>query len=156
MSQRSATFLVTHAESDSAVLRDVETSQIHTLESPPELAEGEILEATLTAEPPLEVTWTLTDLQERRTIDLVDSDLEPTNHSKELAAVSDDELVTYERAGRGEIHVLSLEDAEVDRAATEILTDEETIARAGRLEAVRVEVRRSQEDGVVSVRYLPE
>lgn len=152
----SGTFLVTHAEPDSAVVRDVETSQVHTLESPPELTDGEILEATLTAEPPLEVTWTVTELDDRHTIELVDSDLEPTTHSKELAASTEDSLATYERAGRGEVHVLPLPAADVDRAADEVLTDEETIARAARLEAVRVEVRRSSEDGLVSVRYLPD
>lgn len=157
MTEKTGTFVVTHAESESAVVRDVETAQVHTLASNPGLEIHDVLEATVAPDPPLEVTWQVVEVADRRRIDLVDSDLEPTQHAKELAtdaAVGD--LVTEQRAGTGEIHVLSLPESEVESAANDVLEDEETVCRAARLEAVRVEVRRSADDGVLSVRYLPD
>ena len=157
MTEKTGTFVVTHAESESAVVRDVETAQVHTLASNPGLEVHDVLEATVAPDPPLEVTWRVVDVAERRSIELVDSDLEPTQHSKDLAAEGEvGDLITEERAGTGEIHVLALPGAEVEDAARDVLEDEETIARAARLEAVRVEVRRSVDDGVLSVRYLPD
>ena len=157
MTEKTGTFVVTHAESESAVVRDVETAQVHTLGSNPGLEVHDVLEATVAPEPPLEVTWQVIDVEDRRSIDLVDSDLEPTSHSKELAAdAAVGDLVQEERAGTGEIHVFRVPESEVETAAQDVLEDEETIARAARLEAVRVEVRRSPDDGVLSVRYLPD
>ncbi|MBZ6495526.1 DUF5812 family protein [Natrinema longum] len=157
MTEKTGTFVVTHAESESAVVRDVETAQVHTLGSNPGLEVHDVLEATVAPEPPMEVTWEVIDVADRRTIELVDSDLEPTTHEKELAAESEiGDLVQKERAGTGEIHVFRVPESDVEPAAEDILADEETIARAARLEAVRVEVRRSADDGVVSVRYLPD
>ncbi|WP_226040204.1 DUF5812 family protein [Natrinema sp. DC36] len=157
MSEKTGTFVVTHAEDESAVVRDVETAQVHTLASNPGLEIHDILEATVAPEPPLDVAWEVIDIEDRRSIDLVDSDLEPTQHEKELAADSEvGDLVQEERAGTGEIHVFRVPEDEVEPAAQDVLTDEETISRAARLEAVRVEVRRSADDGVVSVRYLPD
>ncbi|WP_049926669.1 DUF5812 family protein [Halopiger goleimassiliensis] len=157
MSEKTGTFVVTNAEAESAVLRDVETSQVHTLGSNPGLEVDDVLEATVAPEPPLEVTWQVIEIENRRRIELVDSDLEPTQHAKELAGDAEvGDLVTEERAGTGEIHVLPLPGEEVESAAEDVLADEETIARAARLDAVRVEVRRSVDDGVLSVRYLPD
>ncbi|ELY44306.1 DUF5812 family protein [Natronorubrum sulfidifaciens] len=157
MTETTGTFVVTHAEADSAVVRDVETAQVHTLSSNPGLEIHDILEATIAPEPPLEVTWQLVDVEDRRTIELVDSDLEPTQHAKELAADAEiGDLIQEERAGTGEIHIFCVPAADVEAAATDVLEDEETIARAARLEAVRVEVRRAVDDGVLSVRYLPD
>ncbi|RQG91736.1 hypothetical protein EA462_06930 [Natrarchaeobius halalkaliphilus] len=156
MSEKTSTFVVTHAEDESAIVRDVETAQVHTLATNPGLEVHDVLEATVAPDPPLEVTWQVIAVENRRSIDLVDTDLEPTQHSKELAAGVDvGELVTEERAGTGAIHVVRVPEDEVDAAAQDVLHDDETIARAARLEAVRVEVRRSA-DGVVSVRYLPD
>ncbi|WP_049888300.1 MULTISPECIES: DUF5812 family protein [Natrinema] len=157
MTEKTGTFVVTHAEPDSAVVRDVETAQVHTLGSNPDLEVHDVLEATVAPEPPLDVTWELVDIADRRAIELVDSDLEPTTYEKELAAEAEiGDLVQEERAGTGEIHVFSVPEDEVEPAAQDVLADEETISRAARLEAVRVEVRRSVDDGVLSVRYLPD
>ncbi|WP_222916340.1 DUF5812 family protein [Natrinema sp. SYSU A 869] len=157
MTEKTSTFVVTHAEAESAVVRDVETAQVHTLASNPGLEIHDVLEATVAPEPPMEVTWEVIDVDDRRTIDLVDSDLEPTTHEKKIAAEADlGDLIQEERAGTGEIHVFSVPEGEVEPAAQDVLADEETISRAARLEAVRVEVRRSADDGVLSVRYLPD
>ncbi|MXV63482.1 hypothetical protein GS429_15745 [Natronorubrum sp. JWXQ-INN-674] len=157
MTEQTGTFVVTHAEADSAIVRDVETAQVHTLASNPGVEVHDVLEATVAPDPPLEVTWQVVEIDDRRSIELVDSDLEPTQHSKELAADADvGDLLQEERAGTGEIHVFRVPVDEVETAAQDVLEDEETIARAARLEAVRVEVRRAPDDGVLSVRYLPD
>ncbi|ARS89273.1 DUF5812 family protein [Natrarchaeobaculum aegyptiacum] len=157
MTEKTGTFVVTHAESESAVVRDVETAQVHTLASNPGLEIHDVLEATVAPDPPLEVTWQVVEVGGRRRVDLVDSDLEPTQHAKELAAdAAVGDLVTEPRAGTGEIHVLSLPESEVESAARDVLEDEETVCRAARLEAVRVEVRRSADAGILSIRYLPD
>ena len=154
---RTGTFLVTHADDASAVVRDVETAQVHTLASNPDCETGDVLVATIAPEPPLEVTWRVVSVTDRRDVEVVDSDLEPTRRSLEVGESTPvGELTTFERAGRGEVHVLSIPEETVDSAAQEVLADPETVARAARLGAVRVEVRRSAEDGVLSVRYLPE
>ncbi|WP_049922693.1 DUF5812 family protein [Halopiger djelfimassiliensis] len=157
MAEKTGTFVVTHAEPESAVVRDVETAQVHTLASNPDLEVHDVVEATVAPDPPLEVTWQVIAIEDRRSIELVDSDLEPTQRATELAADADvGDLVQTERAGTGEIHVFRVPEDEVESAAADVLEDEETIARAARLEAVRVEVRRSPADGVLSVRYLPD
>ncbi|MFP8953814.1 DUF5812 family protein [Natrialbaceae archaeon A-arb3/5] len=157
MSDKTGTFVVTNAEAESAIVRDVETAQVHTLASNPGLEVHDVLRATVAPEPPLEVTWQVVDVEERRSIELVDSELEPTQHSKELAAEAEiGDLVQEERAGTGEVHVFRVPSDETEAAAQDVLDDEETIARAARLDAVRVEVRRTVEDGVLSVRYLPD
>ena len=157
MSEKTGTFVVTHAEPESAVVRDVETAQVHPLASNPGLEVHDVLEATVAPEPPLEVAWEVIDVAERRSIELVDSDLEPTQHEKALAADAEvGDLIQEERAGTGELHVFCLPEGELEAATQDVLEDEETIARAARLEAVRVEVRCSAADGVMSVRYLPE
>ncbi len=157
MTAKTGTFVVTHAEDDDAVVRDVDTAQIHTLSSNPGLEVRDVLEATVAPDPPLEVTWQVIEVAARRQIEVVDSDLEPTVASKDAAADAEvGDLVRTERAGTGEIHVLSVPPEEVDDAAADVLEDLETVARAARLGVVRVEVRRSREDGVLSVRYLPD
>ncbi|RQH00316.1 DUF5812 family protein [Natrarchaeobius oligotrophus] len=155
--EQTGTFVVTHADAESAVVRDVDTAQVLTLASNPGLEVDDVVDATVAPDPPLEVTWQVIEVESRRSIELVDSDLEPTRRSKALAADADiGDLVTDERAGTGEIHVVRVPAEEVDDAARDVLDDDETIARAARLEAVRVEVRRSADDGMVSVRYLPD
>ncbi|OLZ42078.1 hypothetical protein A6E15_14345 [Natrinema saccharevitans] len=157
MTERTGTFVVTHAEPDSAVVRDVQTAQVHTLASNPGLEVHDVLEATVAPEPPMEVTWEVIEVDDRRSIEVVDSDLEPTTYEKELAADAEiGDLVQEERAGTGEIHVFRVPGDEVAAAAADVLADEETIARAARLEAVRVEVRSAADEGVLSVRYLPD
>ena len=157
MTEKTGTFVVTHAERDSAVVQDVDTAQVHTLSSNPGLETRDVVEATVAPDPPLEVTWQVIEVADRRQIELVDSDLEPTVLARELAADADiGDLIREERAGTGEIHVLCVPADGLDEAASDVLEDLETVSRAARLEAVRVEVRRSAEDEVLSVRYLPD
>ena len=157
MTEKTCTFVVTHAEGDSAVVRDVETAQVHTLSSNPGLETRDVVAATIAPDPPLEVTWNVVDVEQRRRVEIVDSDLEPTGQEKALAADAEvGDLIRQERAGTGEIHVLAVPSERIEEAAGDVIEDDETIARAARLEAVRVEVRRSIDDGVLSVRYLPD
>lgn len=154
MSEKTSTFLVTHADDDSAVLRDVADSQIHTLSGNPGVDELDVMDATLAPEPPLEATWTVVDVENRRAIPVERADEPPTTKSKELAADQDDGgLTRMERAGIGEVHVLTVPPEETDAAVSDVIEDEETVARAGRLDVNRVEIR--AEDGVIAVRYLP-
>jgi hypothetical protein len=160
MSELEATFLVTHADADAPVLRDVRTGQVCTLAAQPSaddggpVAEGEVLEATLTPEPPLEVAYEVTGVSGRRDLVVEASPEPPTRLAEDIAADQPvGEVTTRERAGEGEVHVLSVPPAETDAAVADVLDDEETLARAARLGVGRVEVRAA--DGVVSVRYLP-
>ncbi|WP_254272376.1 DUF5812 family protein [Haloarcula marina] len=155
MSTKDGTFLVTHADDESVTLRDVADSQVLTLSENPGLDVGTVVEATVEPEPPMEVTYTVADLRDERTIPVERTDLEPTAQAKDLAAdqpVGD--LTTRERAGEGEIHVLTVDEDGADAAADEVVDDEATLARAARLGVDRVEVRTAT--GVVSVRYLPD
>ena len=155
MSEKTGTFLVTHADEESAVVRDVEDSQVHTLSSNPGVEEDDVVTATIAPDPPLEVTWQVIEVEDRRAIELVDSDLSPTQQAVEMAEGQEvGDLVREERAGTGEIHVLKVPEGTADEAAQDVLEDEATLARAARLDAVRVEVRSA--DDVVNVRYLPD
>jgi len=149
------TFLVTNADDASATLRNVADSQVLTLSDNPGLEAGTVIEATLSAEPPMEVTYELADLAAEREIPVAVVDLEPTQQAKDIAADQPvGELTTQERAGTGELHVLTVTEGEATATATEVADDEETVARAGRLGVDRVEIRTAS--GVVSVRYLPD
>lgn len=155
MSQKAGTFYVTHADEESATLRDVTDSQVLTLSENPGVEAGTVVEATVEAEPPMEVTYTVVELDDTRTIPVETVDLEPTRQAVDVAADQPvGELTTRERAGEGELHILSVPDSETDEAAADVVDDEATVERAARLGAERVEVRTAP--GVVSVRYLPE
>ncbi len=150
---KEGTFLVTEADGETAVLRDVADGQVHTLATNPGVEAGEVLDATVRAEPPMEVTWELDGVESRRTIELLETDLQPTQRARQVAGDQDQgDVERIERAGTGEVHVLSVPDPAA--AAADVLDDEETVARAARLGAVRVEVRTGE--GMVSVRYLPD
>jgi len=154
MPTKEGTFLVTEADPDAAVLRDVSDGQVHPLAANPGLESGAIVEATLTAEPPMEVTWSA-EIEASREIELLEADLEPTVHAREAAAEqAEGELTPLERAGEGEVHVLSVGTEAVEDAVADVLEDEATVERAARLGAVRVEVRTGED--FVSVRYLPD
>ncbi|MDS0259803.1 DUF5812 family protein [Haloarcula sp. S1CR25-12] len=155
MTQKAGTFLVTHTDESSVTLRDVVDSQVLTLSENPGLDAGTVIEATLEAEPPMEVTYELVELAAEHEIPVEVVALEPTQQAKALAADQPvGELTTQERAGTGELHVLTVPDDEADATAEEVAADEETVARAGRLGVDRVEIRAAS--GVVSVRYLPD
>jgi hypothetical protein len=151
-------FLVTHADGDSAVLKDVESGQVHTLGENPGVEEHDVLEATVAPEPPMEVTWRVTEVRERRALGVEESDEPPTAQERDLATeVEVGDFVRRERAGEGEIHVLTVPPEEVEAAVADVLDDEGTLARAARLGVARVEVRSTTtgDRGVVSVRYMP-
>lgn len=154
MTTKEGTFLVAEADEGSAVLRDVDDGQVHALSSNPDLEPGAVVDATVTPEPPMEVTWSA-EIHETRRIEREQSDLEPTQRAREAAseqAVGD--LTRFERAGEGEVHVLSVPENEVEQAVADVIEDVATLERAARLGAVRVEVRTAP--GVVSIRYLPD
>ena len=151
-------FLVTHAADDSAVLKDVETGQVHTLAGNPGVEERDAIEATVAPEPPMEVTWRVLEVRERRSLRVEASDEPPTAQERDLAAEGDvGDLTRRERAGDGEIHVLTVPPEGVEAAVEDVLDDEATLARAARLGVARVEVRSATagDHGVVSVRYMP-
>ena len=153
MTQKEGTFLVTHADDASLTVRDVADAQVLTLSANPGIEAGTVIDATVEAEPPMEVTYELVDLADERTIPVEIVDLEPTAQAKDLAADQPvGELTTRERAGEGELHILTVPEDGADAAAEEVVV--ETLARAGRLGVDRVEVRTAA--GVVSVRYLPD
>lgn len=148
------TFIVTHAEGESAVISDVSTAQVHTLSENPGLEVGEVVEATVAPDPPMGVTFSLVELVEQRTISVEESEEPPTQQEVEMAAdLETGDLATTERAGLGEIHVLSVPEAETESAIADVLDDQATVERAARIGVNRVEIR--AEAGVVAVRYLP-
>lgn len=155
MAEKTSTFLVTATDEETAVLRDVYDAQVHTVQEPPALEKRELVDATIQSVPPMDVVWSVEELAARRSIDLVDTDLEPTTQARELAGDQQPgDIERIERAGSGELHVLRTPEGEAATTASDVLADEETLARAARLDAVRVEVRTG--DGLVSVRYLPD
>lgn len=152
---KTSTFLVTHADDESAVLKDVHDGQVHTLASNPGVAVDDAVEGTVTPKPPMAVAWELTEIDERRSLSIDTSEEPPTARERELAAdqpVGD--LTKQPRAGTGEYHVISVPNDETDTAVADVYDDREaTLSRAARLGVNRVEIR--SEPGVVSVRYLP-
>ncbi|PSQ03502.1 hypothetical protein BRC92_06280 [Halobacteriales archaeon QS_4_69_31] len=148
------TFLVTEADDETAVLRDVADGQVHTLAENPGVEAGRVVEATIEAEPPMEVTWTVTELTRTFTVEVTESPEPPTQRAREAAAdQSVGDLTRYERAGTGAVHVLTVPEDATEAAVADALEDEATVERAARLGVERVEVR--SDPGVVSVRYLP-
>lgn len=153
-SQTQSTFLVTAADDESAVVRDVDGGQVHTLDENPGVAAEEVLEATLEPVEPMGVTWRVVDVAGRRSIPIERVEEAPTQRVREIAADQPvGEISRQERAGEGEIHVITVPDERTDDAAADVLADETTRERAARLGVDRVEIRTA--DGVVSVRYLP-
>ncbi|MFW5963804.1 MAG: DUF5812 family protein [Natronomonas sp.] len=154
MTEQEGRFLVTHADAESAVLKDVDRGQVHTLAENPGVEEREVIEGTVAPEPPMEIQYQLVDFESRRRLSVEHSAEPPTKQERDIAAEQPEgELTTRERAGTGEIHVLTVPDPETEAAVEDVLDDEGTLSRAARLGVNRVEVR--SEAGVVSVRYLP-
>ena len=155
MSEKQGTFVVTHVDAESAVVTDVTDAQVHTLATHPDLTEGEVLEATIAPEPPMEVTWELLAVTQRREIPIERSPEQPTKQARDLAADQGvGEITRQERAGTGEVHVLTVPADRTDEAAEDVREDDATRQRAARLGIDRVEIR--ADEGVVSVRYLPD
>ena len=148
------TFVVLRADDATAMLRSSE-GQVVTLDLADEdhdLVRGVVLTGTVAAGP-AGVTYEVGEVEDRRHVELIDSDLQPTTQARRVAEdLPEGDLERLERAGEGEVHVLSVPDP--DAAAADVLEDDTTLERAARLGAVRVEVRRG--DGLLSVRYLPD
>ncbi|MFC6837771.1 DUF5812 family protein [Halomarina ordinaria] len=152
--EATGTYLVTHAEDDSAVLNDVDSGRVHPLAENPGVEERDVLEATLAPEPPMEVTWRVVEVEARRSLSLERSEEPPTAQERAIASEqSVGDLTREERAGVGELHVLTVDPDDTSAAVDDVLADEGTLVRAARLGVDRVEVRAA--DDVVSVRYLP-
>ena len=151
---KQGTFVVTEADAESAVLRDVSDGQIHALAENPDLAVGEVLEGALEAEPPMDVVWTVTEVERTYAVSVGESGEPPTQRARGTAAEqSVGEITRHERAGTGEVHVLTVPEDGTEAAVADVRDDEATVERAARLGVERVEIR--AEPGVVSVRYLP-
>jgi len=152
---KESTFLVTHVERDSAVLKDVHDGQVHTLSSNPGLEVDDAIEATVAPEPPMEVSYRVVEVAERRRLSIEESEEPPTVHERELAAETPTgDLAREPRAGEGEVHVLTPPEPDTEDAVDDVIEDREaTLSRAARLGVNRVEIR--SEPGVVSVRYMP-
>jgi len=152
---KEGTFLVTHADDESAVLKDVDDGQVHTLTSNPGVEVDDAIDGVVSPDPPLEVSWQLTDIEERRPLSVEHSEEPPTSQERDIAAdQSVGELTREPRAGIGEIHVLTVDEEGTAEAVDSVLDDREgTLSRAARLGVNRVEIR--SEPGVVSIRYLP-
>lgn len=152
---KESTFLVTHADDESAVLKDVHDGQVHTLASNPGVEIDDAIEGTVAPDPPMELSWQLTEIDERRSLSIAESEEPPTAREQELAADQPvGELTTEPRAGTGELHVLTVPEDDTATAVDDVLEDREaTLSRAARLGVNRVEIRSAP--GVVSVRYLP-
>lgn len=154
MSAKTGTFLVTAADPEQVVLADVRNGQVHTLEENPDLTVDQIVDATISPVPPLEVVWTVESLDGVRDVPIEVSDERPTRTSREVAAsMPDGDLATRERAGTGEIHVISVPEEITEDAVEDVLADEQTLRTAAQLGVDRVEIRSSP--GVVTIRYLP-
>jgi len=154
MTEREGRFAVTHADGESAVLKDVDSGEVCTLGGNPGVEPGEVIEGRLEPEPPMEVTYRLAAVDSKRRVAIEESPEPPTSQERELAAgQSVGEVTSEARAGTGEIHVLTVPEAETEAAVEDVKDDEATLVRAARLGVARVEIR--SEPGVVSVRYLP-
>jgi hypothetical protein len=152
---KDGTFLVTSADDGAAVLRDVTDGQVHTLSANPGLTAGEVVVATVTPEPPMEVTWTVEELTSQREVPVEESPEPPTKQAREIASEqAEGEVTRQERAGEGELHVITVPEERTEQATADVLEDEATLTQAAKLGVARVEVRAA--DGVVSVRYLPD
>jgi hypothetical protein len=152
--EREGRFVVTHADEASAVLKDVDSGQVHTLAENPGIESEEVIEGVVAPEPPMEVSYRLVEVEDRRRLPIEESPEPPTRQEREIAAEQAvGEVTTRDRAGTGELHVLTVPDGETEAAVEDVRDDEATLVRAARLGVDRVEIR--SDAGVVCVRYLP-
>lgn len=163
MEQKRGTFVVTHADEASAILQGADDGQVHALQGNPDLAPGDVIEATVEPVPPTDAAWKVVEIDERRDVTVERSDERPTKQEREAAADQPvGELTRIERAGAGELHVITVPAGGVEDAVEDVLDDEAgLVSRAASLGVERVVVRAGEQrdedgpHGVVSVRYLP-
>lgn len=153
--EKESTFLVTAADEDTAVLKDVHDGQVHTLSSNPGVEAYDAVTGTVAPDPPMNVSWQLVEIDRRWSIPIERSDESPTAQVADIAADQDvGSVYREERAGTGEIHVLTVPEDATEQAVADVADDVEvTLSRAARLGVNRVEIR--WQPGVVSVRYMP-
>ncbi|WP_136590883.1 DUF5812 family protein [Salinigranum halophilum] len=153
--EKTGTFLVTAADEESAVLKNVTSGQVHTLSSNPGVEADEAVEGTVEPEPPLNVSWRLAEIERQWRLSVETSSESPTTLARDIAAdQSVGDLTRRERAGTGELHVITVPEDETEQAVDDVLADREgALSRAARLGVARVEIR--SEPGVVVVRYMP-
>jgi hypothetical protein len=147
------TFLVAEADDDGpAVLQDAERGRVHTVADAPDLTAGEALVGELASDDG--AVWRVVETAERWAVEVGESDEPPTGQARERASDDVGELVRVERAGEGELHLITVPEDGTARAVADVLADEASLrARAARLGVRRVEVRSTP--GLVVVRYLP-
>jgi hypothetical protein len=149
-------FYVKYAEGVSATLHEVNTGQIYTLIENPDFEQHEIVEASLIAQPPMEVSYTINDIESRRTVPVETSPESPTTQVTNIAGdMEPGQAVAIDREGEGEIHILRVESDQVAQTADELPDDEMAYKNAARYGMDRVEIRTDEEAGVVAIRYLP-
>jgi hypothetical protein len=150
-------FLVAEADDDDgsgAVLQDAERGRVHAVDDAPELTAGEALTGELVADDPTGTVWRVAETSDRWTVRVAESAEPPTANSREAASEAVGDLVRVERAGEGELHVITVPEDGTEAAVADVLDDETGLrTRAARLGVRRVEVRSAP--GVVVVRYLP-
>lgn len=154
--QATGTFFVKHVEDFAVTLHEVDTGQIFTVIENPGLEPNEIIEASLIAQPPMEVSYLFDEIHSRRTIPVQTLEESPTGQTEQIAGeMEPGQAVAIEREGEGEIHVLTVEPEETETTVDELTGDEMTYKNAARYGVARVELRWDAEAGIVAVRYLP-
>jgi hypothetical protein len=152
----SGTFYVKFAEESAVTLHEVDTGQIFTLIENPGVEAHDIIEASLVAQPPMEVSYRVDEMDDQYSIPVETSPEPPTSHVQDIAMdLSFGESLAIDREGEGEIHILRIEPDDVGQVAEELHSDELTYKNAARYAVGRVEIRTDDEDGIVSIRYLP-
>lgn len=152
MDEKAGTFLVTAADEATVELADVADGQVVALSSNPGLAVGEVIEGTVTSDPPLGISWSLVAVESRYRVAVEAVDEPPAERARALADPLEAGELATEPLDDGELHALSVPPDETAAAVEDVVADEATTRRAARLGARRAEVRGA--DGVVSVRYL--
>jgi hypothetical protein len=153
---RSGVYYVKYAEDRAVTLHNIETAEICTLVENPGLEAHEIIEATLIAQPPMEVSYLIKDLDDHYTIDVETSPEPPTARVMDIAdQMDEDGVVAIEREGNGEIHILKVAPDDVERIANSLDDDEKPYKNAVDVGVDYVEVRSDADEGVISIRYLP-
>ncbi len=152
------TFYVKHAEEKSVTLHEVDTAQICTLIENPGFERHEIVEATLKAQPPMGVSYLVEELESQYLIPVEQSQESLTKHVRDIALgeLEVGDAIAIEREGKGEIHILRVHPGQTQSTAEELVDDEMTYKNAARYDHVeRVEIRTDDDEGIVSIRYLP-
>jgi hypothetical protein len=154
----SGTFYVKYAQDVSVTLHEVDTTQICTLSENPGFERHEIVEATLKEQPPMGVSYHVEELDAQYSIPVERSSESLTKHVHDIATneLDSGDAVAIEREGKGEIHILRVDPSQTTETAEELHDDEMTYKNAARYDDVtRVEIRTDDEEGVVSIRYMP-